>query len=201
MLDSRVLRRTPLDWSTRLAIIKGIARGLAFLHHSFPSHKVPHANLRTSNVLIHQDAQGYHTKLTDFGFLPLLSAKKSAEKLAIGKSPEFVQGKKLTHKADVYCFGIIILEVITGKVPGESLGEIEETTHDISEWVRTIVNNDWSTDILDAEILAAREGHGAMFELTEIALQCTDITPERRPKMNEVLVRIEEIEQMKSENE
>ncbi|KAI9092550.1 hypothetical protein K1719_027678 [Acacia pycnantha] len=198
--DSRV-GRTPLNWSTRLAIIKDIARGLAFLHHSLPSHKVPHANLGTSNVLIHQDSQGYHSKLTDFGFLPLISNKKSAEKLTISKSPEFVQGKKLTHKADVYCFGIIILEVITGKVPGESLGEIEETTSDISEWVRTVVNNDWSTDILDAEMLATREGHGAMFELTEIALQCTDMMPERRPKMDEVFARIEEIEQMKSENE
>ncbi|XP_054806272.1 leucine-rich repeat receptor-like protein kinase PXC1 [Prosopis cineraria] len=191
---SRGVGRTPLNWSTRLAIIKDIAKGLAFLHHSLPSQKVPHANLRTSNVLIRQDARGYNLKLTDFGFLPLLSAKKGTEKLAISKSPEFVQGKKLTRKADVYCFGIIILEVITGKVPGESLGEIEETTSDIAEWVRTVVNSDWSTDILDAEILAAREGHGAMFELTEIALQCTDMTPERRPKMNEVLARIEGIE-------
>ncbi|KAF7820281.1 putative leucine-rich repeat receptor-like protein kinase [Senna tora] len=199
--ENRRVGRTPLDWSTRLAVIKGIAKGLDFLHNSLPSHKVPHANLRTSNVLIHQDDNGFHSKLTDFGFLHLLSAKKSAEKLAISRLPEFVQGKKLTHKADVYCFGIIILEIITGKVPGEILGEVGERTSDLSEWVRTVVNNDWSTDILDEEILAAREGHGAMFELTELALQCTDTTPENRPKMNEVLIRIEEIEQMKTEND
>lgn len=201
-LEDRGIGRTPLDWSTRLTIIKDIAKGLSFLHHSLPSHKVPHANLRTSNVLIHQDDQGFlHSKLTDFGFFHLLSAKKSVENLAISKTPEFVQGKKLTHKADIYCFGIIILEIITGKVPGEISGETGELTGDLSEWVRTVVNNDWSTDILDVEILAVSEGHGAMFELTELALQCTDITPEKRPKISEVLMRIEEIEQLKTEND
>ncbi|XP_061342941.1 probable leucine-rich repeat receptor-like protein kinase At1g68400 [Gastrolobium bilobum] len=199
--EDRGVGRKPLDWTTRLAIIKDIAKGLAFLHHSLSSHKVPHANLKSSNVLIHQDNQGYHSKLTDYGFFPLLQAKNEAEKLAIRKSPEFDKGKKLTHKADAYCFGIVMLEIITGKVPGQILGEIEETTNDLSDWVRTVVNNDWSTDILDLEILAEKEGHDAMLELTELALECTDMTPEKRPKMSVVLRRIEEIEQMKTEND
>ncbi|RDY03226.1 putative inactive receptor kinase, partial [Mucuna pruriens] len=199
--EGRGVGRMPLNWTTRVCIIKDIAKGLAFLHHSLPSHKVPHANLKSSNVLIHQDSKGYHSKLTDYGFLPLLPAKQNAEKLAIRRSPEFVKGKKLTHKADVYCFGIIMLEIITGKIPGHILGEIEETTNDLSDWVRTVVNNDWSTDILDLEILAEREGHDAMLKLTELALECTDMTPEKRPKMSLVLVRIEEIEQMRKEND
>ena len=201
VLENREVGRIPLDWNARLNIIKDIAKGVVFLHHSLSSHKVPHANLKSSNVLIHHDGQGYHSKLTDFGLLPLLPAKKLVEKLAISKSPEFVQGKKLTHKADVYCFGIIMLEVITGKIPGEILGEMEETTTDLSDWVRNVVNNDWSTDILDVEILAAREGHDSMLKLTEIALECTDEKPEKRPKMSEVLRRMEEIEQMKMEND
>ncbi|XP_027359584.1 probable leucine-rich repeat receptor-like protein kinase At1g68400 [Abrus precatorius] len=200
--EGRGMGRIPLDWTTRLTIIKDIAKGLAFLHHSLPSHKVPHANLKSSNVLIHQDSKGYHSKLTDYGFLPLLPIRKNAEKLAIKRSPEFVKGKKLTNKADVYCFGIIMLEIITGKIPGQIIGEIEETTNnDLSDWVRTVVNNDWSTDILDLEILAEREGHDAMLKLTELALECTDMTPEKRPKMSLVLMRIEEIEQMKKEND
>ncbi|KAL2334404.1 hypothetical protein Fmac_015617 [Flemingia macrophylla] len=198
--EGRGIGRTPLDWTTRLSIMKDIANGLAFLHHSLPQQKVPHANLKSSNVLIHQDSKGYHSKLTDYGFLPLLPTKQNAEKLAIGRSPEFVQGKKLTHKTDVYCFGIIMLEIITGKIPGYILGEIEETTNDLSDWVRTVVNNDWSTDILDLEILAEKEGHEAMLKLTELALECTDVTPEKRPKMSVVSMRIEEIEQMRKEN-
>jgi serine/threonine protein kinase len=203
VLESRGVGRIPLDWTTRLAIIKDIGKGLTFLHNSLPSHKVPHANLKSSNVLIHQENnKPYHSKLTNYGFLPLLPPKHQAENLAIRRSPEFVKGsKKLTHKTDVYCFGIIMLEIITGKVPGQMLGEIEETTDDLSDWVRNVVNNDWSTDILDLEILAEKEGHDAMLKLTELALECTDMKPEKRPKMSVVLGKIDEIEKLKSGND
>ncbi|KAF2312550.1 hypothetical protein GH714_035038 [Hevea brasiliensis] len=192
---NRGVGRVPLNWAARLSIIKDIAKGLAFLHRSLPSHKVPHANLKSSNVLIHQDGQSYRSKLTDYGFLPLLPSRKLSESLAISRSPEFSQRKKLTHKTDVYCFGIILLEVITGRIPGEVSPRDDEIVEDLSDWVRTVVNNDWSADILDVEILPAREGHDEMLKLTEMALQCTDVTPETRPKMSEILGRIEDIEQ------
>lgn len=117
--------------------------------------------------------------------------------LAIAKSPEFCDGKKLSYKADVYCFGIILLEIVTGKIPGEISGRGDDEGSDVgdlSDWVRTVVNNDWSTDILDMEILAAKDGHDEMLKFTELALECTDMVPEKRPKMSLVLRRIEEIE-------
>lgn len=200
--ENREAGRVPLNWAARLSIIKDIAKGMAFLHQSLPSHKVPHANLKSSNVLIHRDCESYHSKLTNYSFLPLLPSRKSSERLAIGRSPEFCQGKKLTHKADVYCFGIILLEVITGKIPEEtSPAGNEEKVDDLSEWVRMVVNNDWSTDILDVEMLASSAGHDEMLKLTEIALQCTDMEPEKRPKMSEVLRRIEEIDRTNQEND
>ncbi|MCD7450074.1 hypothetical protein HAX54_003492 [Datura stramonium] len=198
--ENRGIGRQPLNWTARISIIKDVAKGLNFLHQSLPAHKVPHGNIRSKNVLIQQDPQSknYHSKLTDYGFFPLLPSKESSRKLAVGKSPEFCQGKKLTRKADIYCFGILLLEVITGKVPGELFSPENEATSivddDLSEWVRTVVNNDWSTDILDMEILAQKEGYNEMLKLTELALQCTDEVPEKRPKMSEVLRRIEEIE-------
>lgn len=200
MSENRGIGRQPLNWKARISIIKDVAKGLNFLHQCLPSHKVPHGNIRSKNVLIHQDPQNknYHSKLTDYGFFPLLPTKESSRKLAVGKSPEFCQGKKLTRKADIYCFGILLLEVITGKVPGELFspenGVTSYVDDDLSEWVRTVVNNDWSTDILDMEILAQKEGYDEMLKLTELALQCTDEAAEKRPKMSEVLRRIEEIE-------
>ncbi|XP_068646232.1 probable inactive receptor kinase At2g26730 [Aristolochia californica] len=187
--------RVPLDWAARLSIVEGIAKGLAYLHQSLPSHKVPHANLKSSNVLISRHEGRYQPKLTDFGFQPLLSSRKSMEKLAMVRSPEVSQGKKLNHKVDVYCFGILLLEVVTGRIPGEFSPVIEGPSDDLSEWVREVVKQDWSTEILDLEIVGAKEGHGDMLKLTEIALQCTNVTPEQRPKMSEVLRRIEEMKQ------
>ncbi|KAF2291655.1 hypothetical protein GH714_027907 [Hevea brasiliensis] len=75
--ENRGVGRVPLNWAARLSIIKDIAKGLQFLHRSLPSHKVPHANLKSSNVLIHQDGQSYHSKLTNYGYLPLLPSRKS----------------------------------------------------------------------------------------------------------------------------
>ncbi|XP_042500147.1 probable leucine-rich repeat receptor-like protein kinase At1g68400 [Macadamia integrifolia] len=190
---NRMERRTPVKWSTRLSIVRGVAEGLNFLHQSMPSHKVPHANLKSSNILIDLKHQKYHPKLTDFGFLPLLSSRKSSEMLAAGRTPEFSQAQKLTHKTDVYCFGIVLLEVITGRIPEASSPGNDDVPNDLAEWAREVVNDDWSTDVLDIELVATEEGHCEMFRLTEIALDCTAIEPEKRPRMSEVLRKIEEI--------
>lgn len=186
-----------------------MAKGLKFLHHSLPSQKVPHGNLKSSNILITQQAidenVAYQAKLSDFGYLPLLKSKKSLENLAIAKCPEFAETKKLTYKADVYCFGIILLEIITGKIPGEITsgfrGEDGSSINNLSDWVKMVVSNDWSPDILDMEILSSKEGHEEMLKLTELALQCTDLDPETRPSMSQVLEKIEEIEQMSSDQQ
>ena len=198
-----------MNWRTRFLIIKDTAKGLNFLHQSLPSQKVPHGNLKSSNVLITQQADDqnvtYQSKLSDFGFLPLLPSKKSSECLAIAKCPEFAETKKLTHKADVYCFGIILLEIITGKIPGEITsgfqGEDSSSINNLSDWVKMVVKNDWSPDILDMEILSSKEGHEEMLKLTELALQCTDLAPESRPNMSQVLQIIEEIEQMSGDQQ
>nr|GLL35988.1 probable leucine-rich repeat receptor-like protein kinase At1g68400 [Ipomoea trifida] len=197
--DNKGIGRVPINWEVRLSIVKDIAKGLAYLHDSLPSHKAPHGNIASSNILIlHGDdnhRQAYQPKLADYGLLPLLPSRESSARLAVARSPEFYQGKKLSGKADVYCFGIVLLEVITGKSPSTlqaSPGNADDG--DLTDWVKAVVNNDWSTDILDLEILADKEGYDEMLKLTDLALQCTDTQPERRPTMGQVLRRIEEIE-------
>ncbi|KAL5702122.1 hypothetical protein ACHQM5_027378 [Ranunculus cassubicifolius] len=187
--------RIALNWNTRLTIIKGVAEGLNYLHESLASHKVPHANLKSTNILVsrHSNNNSIQIKLTGFGFLPLLPTRKaSSEKLAVGRCPEFCQGKKMTHKADVYCFGIVLLEVITGrKVPPQSTSDTSKD--DLSDWVRTTTENDWSTDILDLEISSTKDAHEDMLKLAEIALDCTSVEPEKRPKMTRVMTQIQSL--------
>ncbi|KAJ0967839.1 hypothetical protein J5N97_024756 [Dioscorea zingiberensis] len=191
--ENRGEGRVALRWGSRLNIVKGIARGLAYLHQSLPSHKVPHGNLKTSNVLILQP--NHHPKLTDYGFLPLLQTinQNLVDKLAIAKTPEYSshgeKGRKMiTSQADVFCFGLILVEVVTGLVPSD-----EEDIGDLSEWVRSVVSNEWSTDILDLEIVAENESHEEMLKLLDFALECTSFDPERRPQVGELLGRIEDI--------
>lgn len=183
MTDNRGVGRLPLNWFSRLKIAKGIAKALAYLHHSLPSHKVPHSNLKTSNVLIHSR---HDPKLTDFGLLPLFPSPHLAQNLAIRSTPEFSQGKKLNHKTDIYCFGLVLLEIITGQIP-------EDHDGDLPSWVRSVISYDWSTDVLDLEIVAEKERHGDMLKLVDIALQCTAVEPGRRPSVSVLVERIEEI--------
>ncbi|KAG6513757.1 probable leucine-rich repeat receptor-like protein kinase At1g68400 [Zingiber officinale] len=184
--DNRGEARIVLKWAARLNIVKGISRGLAYLHESTPFHKILHANLKSSNVLIDHNEEGkeYNSRLTDYGFYSILPSTQ-IHSLAVGKVPEFSQGMKLADKADVYCFGLILLEVVTGRFPGDE--------EDLPGWVRSNVTNGRPTDILDMEIASEKERYPDILKLTQIALDCLEIDPERRPVMNEVVKRTEEI--------
>jgi serine/threonine protein kinase len=188
--------RTPLPWPARLAIARGVARGLAYLHQSLPYfHRPPHGNLKSSNVLVSFPAAANKgtqqqqkrvvmvPKLTDYGLHPLLP--HHAHRLAAAKCPEF-GGRRLPSRADVYCLGVVLLELVTGKVPVEEDG-------DLAEWARLALSHEWSTDILDVEIVADRGRHGDMLRLTEVALLCAAVDPERRPNVQDAVRMIDEM--------
>ncbi|TVT97537.1 hypothetical protein EJB05_57200, partial [Eragrostis curvula] len=196
--ENRGEGRTPLPWPARLSIAKGVARALAYLHQSLPYfHRPPHGNLKSSNVLVvfsaaanakQQQQKQAVAKLTDYGFHPLLP--HHAHRLAAAKCPEFARGggggRRLSSRADVYCLGVVLLELVTGKVPVEEDG-------DLAEWARLALSHEWSTDILDVEIVGDRGRHGDMLRLTEVALLCAAVEPEKRPKVQDVVRMIEEI--------
>ncbi|GER56692.1 leucine-rich repeat protein kinase family protein [Striga asiatica] len=207
--DPRANCMMRLDWNTRVRIIRDVATSLEYLHRQ----RIPHGDLKSSNVLIQFtrddkndiNANFIRAKLTDYGLLPLVPAHK----LSMGQTPEFINNnhnnKEATRKADVYCFGILVLEIVTGKVPsspsplplggpspldGYNIKPTNKSRRDLSGWVKWTVSYDWSTDILDADILGENQGYNEMLKLTEIALDCTDELPERRPQMSQVLSRI-----------
>ncbi|XP_052169556.1 probable inactive receptor kinase At5g16590 isoform X1 [Oryza glaberrima] len=194
--ENRGEGRTPLPWLTRLAIAKGVARGLAYLHQTLPLfHRPPHGDLKSSNVLVVFPGPGGRgggggdaapvAKLTDHGFHPLLP--HHAHRLAAAKCPELARGRRrLSSRADVFCLGLVLLEVVTGKVPVDEDG-------DLAEWARLALSHEWSTDILDVEIVADRGRHGDMLRLTEVALLCAAVDPERRPKAHDVVRMIDDI--------
>ncbi|XP_042015727.1 probable leucine-rich repeat receptor-like protein kinase At1g68400 [Salvia splendens] len=174
-----------LDWTSRATIINEIATALGHLHRNSASH----GNLKSSNVLIHTAAGTTappRVRLTDYGLLGIAPPQM----LAAGRTPEAVAGKRLNPRmADVYCLGIVVLEMVTGRAAKAA----ESSGDDLSGWVREAVSIDWSTDIVDMQIVGEREGYEDMLKLTEMALQCTDQSPERRPEISQVLTMIQDI--------
>ncbi|KAH8511905.1 hypothetical protein H0E87_009182 [Populus deltoides] len=123
-----------LDWGRRSAICLGIARGLAFLHEELVPHIV-HRDIKASNILLDKDL---NPKIGDFGLAKLFPDNITHISTRIAGTtgylaPEYALGGQLTMKADVYSFGVLILEIISGRNSTKpSWGGMEKL---LLEWV------------------------------------------------------------------
>nr|GEY57975.1 pollen receptor-like kinase 3 [Tanacetum cinerariifolium] len=91
-------------------MIKGVARGMGYLHSEFASYDLPHGNLKSCNVLI---GQNYEPLVTDYALHPLINNTQTAQSMFAFRSPEAILRQQVSHKSDVYSLGIIILEMVT----------------------------------------------------------------------------------------
>ncbi|XP_075522287.1 putative leucine-rich repeat receptor-like protein kinase At1g68400 [Primulina tabacum] len=186
--------RTPLDWTTRLKIAAGAARGLAFIHNPCKSLKLTHGNIKSTNILI--DKAG-NARVSDFG-LSVFASPSLVPKSNGYRAPEAVlDGRKLTQKSDVYSFGVLLLELLTGKSPSavENNGPASgyNGVIDLPRWVQSVVREEWTAEVFDLELMRYKDIEEEMVGLLQIALSCTQATPDQRPKMNYVLKMIEEL--------
>ncbi|XP_042001691.1 probable leucine-rich repeat receptor-like protein kinase At1g68400 [Salvia splendens] len=186
--------RTPLDWTTRLKIAAGAARGLAFIHSSGAPLRLVHGNIKSTNVLI--DKLG-NAKLSDYG-LSVFASLPSASKSNGYRAPEAaLDGRKLTSKSDVYSFGVLLLELLTGKCPsiidnsGPGIGY--SGVVDLPRWVQSVVREEWTAEVFDLELMRYKDIEEEMVGLLQIAMSCTQVAPDQRPKINYVVKMIEEL--------
>lgn len=189
-VGDRGLSHAELNWPVRLKIVQGIARGLEYLHTELGSLNLPHGNLKSSNVLLGPD---FEPLLTDFGFSPLVNNPQAIQALLAYKSPEAAQTQQTSPKCDIYCLGIIILEILTGKFPSQYLNHGKGGI-DIVDWVRSAISEGKGADLFDPEIINSRNSIGEMEKLLRIGAACTESNPDRRPEIREVIGWIEEVQ-------
>jgi serine/threonine protein kinase len=176
-----------LSWMERFDIIIGVARALVYLHR----HGIIHFNLKSSNVLL--DTNG-EPRVGDYGLvnlLPMLDRYVLSSKIqsALGyMAPEFTcRTVKVTEKCDVYSFGVLILEILTGRRPIEYL---EDDVIVLSDLVRGAVEEDRLEDCMDPRL----SGDFSMDEATliiKLGLVCTSQVPSQRPDIAEVVSMLE----------
>ncbi|PKU66045.1 probable LRR receptor-like serine/threonine-protein kinase IRK [Dendrobium catenatum] len=172
-----------LSWQERFDIILGVARSLAHLHR----HGIIHYNLKSNNVLI--DGSG-EPKIADYGLaklLPMLDRYILSSKIqsALGyMAPEFAcQAVKITDKCDVYGFGVLVLEIVTGKKPVEYM---EDDVVVLCDVVRGALDEGRVEECLDGR-LAGKFPVEEAVPVVKLGLICTSQVPSNRPDMNEVV--------------
>ncbi|GMH23177.1 hypothetical protein Nepgr_025020 [Nepenthes gracilis] len=188
--------RIPLDWTTRISLILGAARGLACIHTQYSSSKIPHGNVKSSNILL--DKNGVAC-ISDFGLSLLLNPAHAIARLGGYRAPEQAETKKLSQQADVYSFGVLLLEVLTGRAPSQfqlsaqpPAGE-EPPADDLPKWVRSVVRDEWTAEVFDEELLRYKNIEEELVAMLQVAMVCVATQPEKRPSMVEVTKMVEEI--------
>ncbi|KAH6817306.1 hypothetical protein C2S51_000909 [Perilla frutescens var. frutescens] len=186
-------RKCP-DWATRLSIAKGVARGLLCLHNELPSLTAAHGHLKSSNVLL--DAS-YTPSLTDYGLVPIVNQEHAEQHMISYKSPEYKSSGRITKKTDVWSLGILLLEILTGRLfPSNFLkqGKVGGGEEEATAWVEAVAKDEEKgEDVFDADMARDEQCEGEMMKLLRIGFECCQIDVEKRPDIKEVAHKIEEL--------
>ncbi|KAM5558957.1 receptor protein kinase-like protein ZAR1 [Rosa sericea] len=194
---------TPLPWAARLKIAQGSARGLTYIHEHSPR-KYVHGNIKSTKILLNEDLQPY---VSGFGLARLILGSSKFTSSASRKqnssqsnatscftvsthstiylAPEArISGSKFSQKCDVYSFGIVLMEILTGKLPDEGP---ENGGKGLESLVRKTFREERPlSEIIDPALLQEVYAKKQVVEAFHIALNCTELDPELRPRMKTV---------------
>lgn len=201
----------PLAWSIRLRIMKGIARGLVYLHEYSPK-KYVHGDLKPNNILLDQNLEPH---ISDFGLGKLaniaggsptlqsnrMTTEKPQERqqktdpsestvsmsTSLGScymAPEALKVVKPSQKWDAYSYGVILLEMITGRLPVIQVGSSEM---DLVQWIQLCIEEKKPlADVLDPYLAEDADKEEEIIAVMKIAMACVNSSPEKRPTMRYV---------------
>ncbi|KAK4418950.1 Cold-responsive protein kinase [Sesamum alatum] len=177
-------KRLELDWSKRAAICRGTASGLAFLHE-YAEPRIVHRDIKASNVLLDDN---FLPKIGDFGLAKLFPDNVTHVSTRVAGTegylaPEYALLGQLTKKADVYSFGVLLLEIISGK--SSSKAAFGEDFLLLLEWTWKLFNEDRLLEIVDPDLIEYPQDE--IIRFTKVALFCTQAASQQRPDMKQVV--------------
>ncbi|OVA12989.1 Protein kinase domain [Macleaya cordata] len=174
---------SPLTWKQRVSIALDVARGVEYLH-SLAQQSFIHRDLKPTNILLGDDMRA---KVADFGLVKNApDGKYSLETRLAGTfgylAPEYAATGRVTRKVDVYAYGVVLMELLTGrKALDENLPD--EQSHLVTWFRRVLINKDNIIKAIDPTLDPDEETFGNICTVAELAGHCTARDPSQRPEM------------------
>ncbi|KAG7976348.1 hypothetical protein I3843_06G144600 [Carya illinoinensis] len=190
-LRERQESQPPLDWPKRKRIALGSARGLAYLHdHCDP--KIIHRDVKAANILLDEE---FEAVVGDFGLAKLMDYKDThvttAVRGTIGHiAPEYLSTGKSSEKTDVFGYGVMLLELITGQRAFDLARLANDDDVMLLDWVKGLLKDKRLETLVDAE-LQGNYIEDEVEQLIQVALLCTQGSPMERPRMSDVVRMLE----------
>ncbi|KAL9226018.1 hypothetical protein vseg_001874 [Gypsophila vaccaria] len=180
---------TVMDWSSRVKIAVGAARGIAYLHEDCHP-RIIHRDIKSSNILVDNN---FEAQVSDFGLAKLaMDAETHVSTRVMGTfgymAPEYATTGKLTEKSDVYSFGVVLLELITGRRPVDESQPLGDES--LVEWARPLLTRALDMGEFDGLVDPRLEKNfieSEMFRMTEAAAACVRHSSSKRPRMGQVV--------------
>ncbi|KAH9659106.1 putative LRR receptor-like serine/threonine-protein kinase [Citrus sinensis] len=184
---------TRLDWPARVRICHGIAKGLKYLHEDNPSRKIVHRNIKPSNILLDGNL---NAKVSDLGLAKLYDEENPYKFIqekgtVVYMAPEYAMRKAITEKVDVFSFGIVLLEIISGQTNAKY--EANQETEFLLDTAIVLHSKGRLSELVDKQM---PNEHVVMKQakiILDLAMRCVDQSPTLRPTMSEVLSELERI--------
>ncbi|KZV39695.1 Leucine-rich repeat protein kinase family protein [Dorcoceras hygrometricum] len=173
------------DWGSRMSIAAKISEAMAFMHESLQACGIAHGNLKSSNILLSDKMEPF---ISEYG----LREVETQDHLDHSEIESFQKNNSITRKnafkADIYSFGIILLELLTGKL-------VQNNGCDLARWVNSAMREEWTVEVFDEALISEGVSEEKMMNLLQVALTCMDSLAEARPNMRDIARMINSVQE------
>ncbi|KAK7336117.1 hypothetical protein VNO77_16649 [Canavalia gladiata] len=180
----------PLEWNTRMMIAGGAAKGLNYLHNE-ANPSVIYRDLKPSNILLDES---FHAKLSDFGLAKFgpTGDQSYVSTRVMGTqgycAPEYATSGKLTMRSDIYSFGVVFLEIITGR---RAYDDTRGSEKHLVDWARPMFRDKKSFPRLADPRLKGKYPGSALKMAIELAAMCLREEPRQRPNASDIVLALD----------